>query len=126
MSKSCLPSAALTSPTRAFTVGWSNSDRQSLGACDGAVLDRAIADHRIGQVNVLDLGLQLAAILFGDLAAEDDSDLVRLADGPVDVEQAFAQFVERGAATKDQIVAEFDLGEEQAVLAPRFVCALLQ
>src|SRR6516165_10118621 len=119
MSKSCLPSAALTSPTRAFTVGWSNSDRQSLGACDGAVLDRAIADHRIGQVHVFDLGLQLAAVLFGDLAAEDDSDLVRLADGPVDVEQAFAQFVERGAATKDQIVAEFDLGEEQAVLAPR-------
>src|SRR6516165_5952048 len=95
MSKSCLPSAALTSPTRAFTVGWSNSDRQSLGACDGAVLDRAIADHRIGQVHVFDLGLQLAAVLFGDLAAEDDSDLVRLADGPVDVEQAFAQFVER-------------------------------
>src|SRR6516165_9160155 len=43
MSKNCLPSAALTSPTRAFAVGCSNSDRQSLGACDGAVLDRAIA-----------------------------------------------------------------------------------
>jgi hypothetical protein len=42
--------------------------------------------------------------------------LVRLADGPVGVEQAFAQFVERSAAAKDQIVAEFDLGEEQAGL----------
>ena len=39
MSKSYLLSAALTSPTRAFAVGCSNSDRQSLGACDGAVLD---------------------------------------------------------------------------------------
>jgi hypothetical protein len=61
----------------------------------------------------------LAAVLFGDLAAEDDGELVRPADRPVGVEQAFAQFVERGAATKDQIVAEFDLGEEQAVLAAR-------
>lgn len=77
------------------------------------------ADHRVGQVHVFDLGLQLAAVLFGDLAAEDDGDLVRLADGPVGVEQAFAQFVERGAATKDQIVAEFDLREEQPVPAAR-------
>src|SRR6478735_7679996 len=43
MSRSCLPSVASTSPTRAFAVGCSNSDRRSLGACDGAVLDRAIA-----------------------------------------------------------------------------------
>ena len=87
------------------------------------LLDKAVAvmaaDHRVGQVHVFDLGLQLAAVLFGDLAAEDDGDLVRLADGPVGVEQAFAQFVERGAATKDQIVAEFDLGEEQPVPAAR-------
>ena len=43
MSRSCLPSVASTSPTKAFAVGCSNSDRRSLGACDGAVLDRAIA-----------------------------------------------------------------------------------
>ena len=85
------------------------------------LLDKAVAvmaaDHRVGQVHVFDLGLQLAAVLFGDLAAEDDGDLVRLADGPVGVEQTFPQFVERGAATKDQIVAEFDLREEQPVPA---------
>jgi hypothetical protein len=63
--------------------------------------------------------LQLAAVLFGDLAPEDDGDLVRLADGPVGVEQTFAQFVERGAATKDQVVAEFDLREEQPMPAAR-------
>ena len=94
------------------------------------LLDKAVAvmaaDHRVGQVHVFDLGLQLAAILFGDLATEDDSDLVRLADGPVGVEQAFAQFVERGAAMKDQIVAELDLREEQAVPAARLFCALLR
>ena len=92
------------------------------------LLDKTVAvvaaDHRVGQVHVFDLGLQLAAILFGDPAAEDHGDLVRLADGPVGVEQAFAQFVERGAATKDQIVAEFDLGEEQPVPAACLCAAL--
>jgi hypothetical protein len=87
------------------------------------LLDKAVAvmaaDHRVGQVHVFDLGLQLAAALFGDLATEDDGYLVGLADGPVSVEQTFPQFVERGAATKDQVVAEFDLGEEQPVLAAR-------
>src|ERR1700730_6165666 len=43
MSRSYLPSVASTSPTRAFAVGCSNSDQRSLGACDGAVLDREIA-----------------------------------------------------------------------------------
>ena len=49
------------------------------------LLDKAVAimtaDHRVGQVHVFDLGLQLTAVLFGDLATEDDGDLVRLADG---------------------------------------------
>src|SRR6266436_4787880 len=66
------------------------------------LLDKAIAimaaDNRVGQVHVFDLGLQFAAVLSGDLATEDDGDLVRLADGPVGVEQTFPQFVERGAA----------------------------
>jgi hypothetical protein len=44
--------------------------------------------------------LQLAAVLFGDLATEDDRDLVRLADGTVGVEQTLAQLVERGAPAK--------------------------
>ena len=87
------------------------------------LLDEAVsvmaADHRIGQVHVLDLGLQLAAIMLGDLATEDDGDLVRLADGSIGVEQTFAELVQRGAATEDQVVAELDLREEQPVLAAR-------
>src|SRR5467141_2095618 len=43
MSRSCLLSVGSTSPTRAFAVGCSNSDRRSVGVCGGAVLDRAIA-----------------------------------------------------------------------------------
>ena len=43
MSRSCLPSVASTFPTKAFAVGCSNLDRRSLGDCDGAVLDGAIA-----------------------------------------------------------------------------------
>ena len=67
------------------------------------------ADDRVGQVHVFDLGLQLAAVLPGDLAAEDDGDLVRLADRAVGVEQSLAQLVECGSPMKDQVVAEFDL-----------------
>ena len=46
------------------------------------LLDEAIAivtaDNWVGQVQVFDLGLQLAAVLFRDLATEDDGDLVWL------------------------------------------------
>jgi hypothetical protein len=49
------------------------------------------ADHGIGQAHVLDLGLQLAPVMLGDLATEDDRDLVRLADGSIGVKQTFAE-----------------------------------
>jgi hypothetical protein len=88
-------------------------------------IDEAVAivttDDRVGQVHVLDLGLQLAAILFADLATEDDGDLVRLADGAVGVKETLTEFVERGATVKDQVVAELDLREEQSVLASRLL-----
>ena len=87
------------------------------------MLDEAIAietaDNWVGQVHVFDLGLQLAAVLIRDLAAEDDGDLVWLTDGAVGVEEPLPQFVEGGPPMKDQVVAEFDLREEQPVLATR-------
>src|SRR6267378_1291043 len=46
MSRSCLPSVGSTSPTRAFAVGCSNSDRRSLAACGGAVLDILVQRRR--------------------------------------------------------------------------------
>jgi hypothetical protein len=68
------------------------------------------ADHGIGQVHVLDLGLQLAQIVLGDLATEDDRDLVRLSDGSIGVKQTFAEHVKRRA--EDEVVAELNLREE--------------
>jgi hypothetical protein len=51
------------------------------------LLDKAVcimaADHRIGQVQVLDLRLQPAPRVLGDLAAEDDRDLVQSSDGSI-------------------------------------------
>ena len=85
------------------------------------LLDEAVAvvaaDHRIGQVHVLDFGLQLAAMMPGDLAPEDHGDLVGLPDRSIGIEQAFAELVEGGAAPEDEVVAEFDLREEQPMLA---------
>src|SRR4029077_7533375 len=74
------------------------------------------ADHGIGQAHVLDLGLQLASIMLGDLATEDDGILFGLADVSSGVEQTFAEIVQRGAAAEDEVVAVLDLREEQPVL----------
>jgi hypothetical protein len=59
--------------------------------------------------------------VLGDLAAEDDRDLVRSSDGSVGVKQAFAEHVQCGAATEDEVVAELDLREEQPMLAARLL-----
>jgi hypothetical protein len=96
-----------------------------LGAQDQVIadvlLDEAVAvmaaDDRVWQVHVFDLGLQLTAVLSGDFSTEDDGDLVRLADRAVGVEQTLAELVESSPPIKDQVVAEFDLREEQPVLA---------
>ena len=87
---------------------------------DTALSIRA-AEDGIGQVHVLDFGLQLAPIVLGDLAAEDDRDLVRPSDGSIGVKQAFAEHVQCGAATEDEVVAELDLREEQPALATRLL-----
>src|SRR5262249_49282351 len=86
------------------------------------LLDKAVSIvAAIGQVHVLDLGLQLAPIVLGDLAAEDNRDLVRLSDGSIGVKQAFAKHVQCCTATKDEVVAELDLREDQPVLAARLL-----
>ena len=88
------------------------------------LLDEAVAvvaaDHRIGQIHVFDLGLQLAPMMFADPAPEDHGDLVGLSDRSIGVEQPLAEIVQRRAAMKDEVVAELDLREEQPMLAARF------
>jgi len=83
---------------------------------DGAAAVIA-ADDRIREVEIFNERLELAAIPFVDLAAEDRSELRRLADGAVGIEQPFAKRIHCGAALEDQVVAVFDLGEKQPMLA---------
>src|SRR6266566_7528671 len=75
------------------------------------------ANHRVGEVQVLDHRLQPPAISPRDLAAEDHRDLLRLADGAVGIQQPLAQGIEGGPPMEDQVVAILDLGKEQPVLA---------
>lgn len=56
-----------------------------------------------------------------DLSAEDDADFVRLSDGAVGIEQPVTQFINSGAPREDQIVAIFDLGEEQPMFHSRLL-----
>src|SRR5262249_41574882 len=96
-----------------------------LGTEDNVVthvlLDEAIAivtpDTWVGVFYVFDLVLKLAGFFFGDLATEDEGDLFWLTEGGVGVEEPPPQFGEGGPPMKDQIVAEFDLREEQPMLA---------
>ena len=63
------------------------------------LLDEAVAivaaNHRVGQVHVLDLGLQLATIVLADLATEDHGDLVGVADRSIGIEQPLPKLVQR-------------------------------
>src|SRR6266478_2869300 len=79
------------------------------------------ANYRVWQAHVLDLGLQLASTLLGDLATEDHGDLVRLPDCPIGIEQALAKIIQCRTAMKDEVVAIFDLREEQPMLAARML-----
>src|SRR5271169_844459 len=68
------------------------------------LFDEAMAivatDDGIGEIEVLEYGLQLSGILFRDLTTKDDGDLVGLPDGAVGIEKSLAQFIERSAAMK--------------------------
>jgi hypothetical protein len=74
------------------------------------------ADDRVGQLDVFDHGLQLAAVEVGELATEDGGDLIGLADGAIGIEQSLAETVQGGTAAEDKIVAVFDLSKEQPML----------
>ena len=59
--------------------------------------------------------------MLADPAAEDRCDLIRLSDRAIGVEQALAEFVQRGAAPEDEVVAELNLREEQPMSAAGFL-----
>lgn len=89
------------------------------------LFDEAVAivatDDRVGQVHILNFGLQFAAILFGDSAAKDHGDFVGLANGAVGIQQAFSQLIQGCAPVEDEVVAVLHLGEEQPMLATRLL-----
>ena len=53
----------------------------------------------------------------GDLSSEDHRDLVRLSDGSIGIQETFPHLVQCGATAQDEVIAKFDLSEEQTVLA---------
>src|ERR1700730_3327441 len=59
--------------------------------------------------------------MLGDLAAKDHRDLLRLSDGSIGVKQTLADLVQRRTTAEYEVVAEFDLREEQSVSATGLV-----
>ncbi len=74
-------------------------------------------DHRIGQVQIFDHGLQFALVFFGYFAAEDHGDFLGLPDGTIHIQEPLGELVHSGAAMEDEVVAVLHLREEQPVLA---------
>src|SRR5262249_12654912 len=83
---------------------------------DGLVLVVA-ADDRVAQVVVGDLSLEAVAGAFVDASAIDDGEFIRSADVAIEVQETVAELIQRGAAVKDNIGAEFGLGKEQTIIA---------
>ena len=74
------------------------------------------ANDRIGQLDVLDDGLQFAFVVLGDFAAKDGGNLIGLANRTIGIQEALPEVIQRGSAAEDQIVTIFHLAEEQPVL----------
>src|SRR5712692_7026410 len=84
------------------------------------------ANDRIGQVEILDHGLELAPIVFGDPAAKDHGQFRRLANRAIGIEEALAESVQGRPAAEDEIVAVFHLCEEEAMLTSMLPLAWLK
>ena len=84
------------------------------------LLEKAVSvvapDDGIRQIHVFDNGLEFPAVLLGDLAAEDDGNLVRLANGSIGIQQPLSHLVQGSAAGEDEVIAVLDLGEKEPVL----------
>ena len=76
------------------------------------------ADNWTGKIHVFDDGLQLAVVVLGDPAAENNSQFVRLTDRPIGIQQSFSHSVESGTARENHVVAKFRLRKKQPVINP--------
>src|SRR5439155_26260743 len=73
-------------------------------------------NDRIRKVEIFDQGFELTAVSLGDLAAEDRGEFRGLSNGPIGIEQALAERVQRSAPVEDQVVTVLDLREEESML----------
>ena len=84
------------------------------------LLDEAVtvvtADNGVGQVHVLNDGLELSAVLFGDSPTEDHGDLVGLADAPIGIQKPFAHPIQCCTSAEDEIVTLLHLSKKQSML----------
>src|SRR6476619_1674002 len=78
------------------------------GRCDGRL-------RELSQLTAINEGFQ--NVLLDVVATEDHGDLIRLTDCLIGIEQALAKIIQSRAAMEDEVVAIFDLREEQPVLA---------
>jgi hypothetical protein len=80
-------------------------------------------DYWVWELQILDDGLKLSLVLLGDLATEDDGDLLGLADGPIGIQQSLAeliQLIQCSSPVKDQVVTTFNFREEEPALTTGF------
>ena len=66
-------------------------------------------NYWVRKVNILNDGLKLALVIFGDFATEDHGDFLGLSDGAVGIQQSVAELIQCRSPVKDQVVAIFDL-----------------
>jgi hypothetical protein len=75
------------------------------------LLDESVAvvapDDGMGKIQVFDDRLEFAAVMLGDLAAEDAGDLVGLADGAIGIPETLFQGVQASAPREDERLSQY-------------------
>ena len=74
------------------------------------------ADNWTGKIHVFDDSLQLAVVVLGDPAAENNSEFVGLTDRPIGIEQSFSHAIQGGTTRENHVVAKFCLRKKQPVI----------
>ena len=96
--------------------------RAQIGAITDILFGKTVpimaANNGTGKIHVFDDGLQLAVIVLGDLAAEDNGEFIGLTDRPIGIQQSFPHPVQGGTAREDHVVAKLRLRKKQPVINP--------
>lgn len=79
------------------------------------------ADDRIGELHIVDAAFELARMCSVDTATKDHGEFIGLSDLAIGIEQPLSQSVEACATVEDEVVAVFDLGEEELMPQSRML-----